>query len=417
MPFPSLPKNPPACRGCALRLRSSPTLAALKTAALLAAAGISLIAQAGEVGALAKVFSWPDGVNNFSTYTKAAGGSLTPAAAGNGWKSYGSSSFHALAAGGSATTPGTAGFSKGYVGGSAYWFEQITISSPSVPVGTIGVADFTLFFEGHVSARSSRSDRENQSSIAYRWACIPQSDGGDNVADPNVGESYSETVYAALDYGDVIGGNFRNQPRHHQAIFRFGEPFDFTIAIHCGAEAYRDSVSKVRTELRCTGWNGFRDIHIRFGGPVTDATITSQTGFNYANAGSTSYAQWASLYQLSAASTQADSNGNGLPNLLEYALGRNPLDPDAGPPVTRGIVNIGGSDYQSMTFTRPRLGARAGDIVYLPQRSDGLSGWVTTGVETTVAPSTTDTETVTVRSTQPLGSQTSEFLRLEVTGP
>ena len=35
------------------------------------------------------------------------------------------------------------------------------------------------------------------------------------------------------------------------------------------------------------------------------------------------------LYQLDATSMQGDANGNGVPNLLEYALGRNPSDPDA----------------------------------------------------------------------------------------
>lgn len=396
----------------------------LKAAALLLA-GMASGASAGEVGSLAQVFGWPDGVNNFSTYTKAPGGTLSPSASGDGWRSFASSSFHALAVGGSATTPGTAGFSKGYVGGSAYWFEQITISSPSVPAGTVGRAGFTLFFDGHVSAGPPDPHQSGSyfSSIGYRWAGIPVSDGGDNVADPNVGESYTERVDVWPSYSETIGGNFRNQPRHHQVIFRFGQPFDFTIALHGRAEAWRNTPSKVRAELRLTGWNGFNNLHIPFdihapgGTPVTDATISSQTGFDYANPGSTSFAQWASLYQLNAASMQADSNGNRLPNILEYALGRNPLEPDSRPPVTHGIVNVGGNDYQTFTFTRPRLGARAADIVYLPQRADHLNAWGATGLETTVAPSTSDTETVTVRSTQPKGSQTREFLRLEVTGP
>ncbi|WP_367875267.1 hypothetical protein [Luteolibacter sp. Populi] len=393
---------------------SSSILAPLKTAALLAVAGISLTAEAGEVAAFAKVYSWPDGVNNFNSYTKASGGSLTPAAAGNGWKSHASASFHGLAAGGSAASPGTAGFSRGYVGGSAYWFEQITISSPSVAVGTQGRANLTLYFEGDLDAESQGNGRENQASFGYR---VASNGAGENVATPDVGDSGYYVVYAGLGYKQTGGNDFRNLPCVHQIYFNYGQPCDLTIAVHSQAQVYRDAPGKVRTYVRCTGWNGFHDIRLSSDAPVTDATITSQTGFNYANAGSTSYAQWASQYQLDSASMQADSNGNRLPNLLEYALGRNPLDPNSSPPVTRGVVNIGGSDYQSITFTRPRLGARAGDIIYLPQRSDGLSGWTTTGMETTVAPSTTDTETVTVRSTQPQGTQASEFLRLEVTGP
>ena len=113
----------------------------LKAAALFVLAGMTGSAGDGEVAAFAKVYSWPDGVNNFGTYTKAPGGTLTPAAAGNGWKSYATASFHGQAASGSATTPGTGSFGRGYVGGSAYGTEQITISSPSVPAGTQAQAD------------------------------------------------------------------------------------------------------------------------------------------------------------------------------------------------------------------------------------------------------------------------------------
>lgn len=408
-------KNRSVNRSLPCSCDSFPILASLQKAALLAVAGMTFTAEAGEVAAFAKVYSWPDGVNNFNNYTKATGGTVNPSASGNGWKSYASASFHSLAASGSTSLPGTGTAGRGYVGGSAYWFEQITISSPTVPAGTIGVADFTLFFEGDVSASSERSDRENKSSISYRWSAA--GDSADNVADPNTGDIYEQIVYAALGYYDSWGENFRNQPRNHQATFRFGQPFDFTIAVHCQGEAFRDTVSKVRAELRCTGWNGFRNVQIRYGALVTDATITSQTSFNYANAGSTSFAQWRSLYQLNAASSQVDSNDNGLPNILEYALGRNPIDPDSRPPTTLSTINSGGLDYQSITFTRPSLGARPGDIVYLPERSNGLSGWATTNLETTVVPSTTDTETVTARSTQPRTSQTSEFLRLGVSGP
>lgn len=401
------------------------TLHRRKAALLLIASGNIAGATAGEVAAFARVFGWPDGTSNFSTYTKAAGGTVTKSQSGNGWKSFGTSSFHALAAGGSATTPGTAGFSTGYVGGSAYWFEQITISSPSVPAGTVGRAEFTLYFDGHVSAGPPNPFQSGlySSSIGYRWACIPVADGGDNVADPNVGESYTERVDVWPSYSETIGGDFRNQPRHHQVVFRYGQPFDFTVAIHCAAEAWRNSPSKVRAELRCTGWNGFRNFHIPLdlnapgGIPVTDATVSAPSGFDYATPGTTSYAQWASLYQLDASSMQADANGNGLPNLLEYALGRHPAEVNPGPAVASGIVNVGGTHYPSITFTRPRLGARPGDITYLPQRGDNLGTWSNSGLEMTVAPSDSDRETVTVRSTQPLGSQNREFLRLDVTGP
>jgi hypothetical protein len=391
-----------------------------KAAALLAVAAFTCSARAGEVGAYPYMIQWPDGDINLGTYTKAGGGAVSPAAAGNGWKSYGSASFHGLAALGTATGDGTgpnSPSSNGRVGGGAYWFEQITISSPTVPVGTIGTADFTLFFEGDLSAGPSHPNQSGSygASISYNWAGI--ADGADNVADPNVGDRYSESITVFSGYSETIGGNFRNQPRHHQVTFRFGQPFDFTVAVTSRGSIWRNTPSKADAQIRLTGWNGFRNVQIRNGPAVTDSSISSQSGFNYANAGSTTYSQWASLYQLPAASPLADTNNNGLTDQMEYALGRNPRETDTGSPHTRGVMRLGGQDYSCFSFTRPRLGARASEITYLPQCSDGLSGWTTTGLETTVAPSTTQTEIVTVRSTQPMGAQTREFLRLGVAKP
>ncbi len=420
MPSTLPPGNPPAHHPLAPRFRSS-RLLTLPLAALLATAGLASSATAGEVGVYPYTVLWGGGefISDFSQGSKAPTGPLAASRSSptKGYKSYASASFHGLAASCSGSTDGTGSFGNPRMGGGAYWFEQITISSPSVPAGTIGTADFTLYFDGDLAVGEVYPEyqRENSASIGYRWSI--QADGADNVADPNTGESFSELVLVNGSYKETIGGNFRRQPRHHQATFRFGEPFDFTVQVTCRGTVWEDSKTKARAAIRCAGWNGFRNVQVRFGDVVTDATITSQSGFNYATPSTISYPQWAGLYQLTATSMQEDSNGNGLPNLLEYALGRDPLSPDSGPVLAQGVVNVGGTDYQSFTFTRPCLGARPTGIVYLPQRSDGLGGWSTTGVETTVAPSTTDTETVTVRSTQPLGSQASEFLRLEVTGP
>ena len=296
------------------------------------------------------------------------------------------------------------------MGGSAYWFEQITISSPSQPFDTGGSGIVTLYFEGDIIAESLGN--ENRASIAYRVAT-----GDDNKADPNTGDSGEYRVYAGLGYAGTTLSDFRNQPRHHQIFFKYGVPFDFTIAVHCNAEIWRDRRGKVRADLRCTGWNGFHSLIGVNLLPVTDATITSQSGFNYANPGSTTYEQWASLYQLNAASTQADTNNNGLTNLMERALGRNPLAPDTGSPFTSGRMTVGSNEYACFSFKRPRLGARAEDFIYLPQCSNDLSGWSPNGLVTTVAPSTTQTETVTVRSTRPIADQNREFLRLDVIKP
>ena len=67
----------------------------------------------------------------------------------------------------------------------------------------------------------------------------------------------------------------------------------------------------------------------------------------------------------------------------------------------------------SFSFTRPRLGARPGDVTYLPKHSTTLGDWSTAGLVTTVEPNADQTETVTVRSTTPVG-QGAGFFRLEV---
>lgn len=391
----------------------------LPVSLLLAAALLPTLAPAGELAGLARVFSWPDGTNNFSTYSKTSAGSAAQSAAGQGWKSFGNASFHSLAAGGSATSPNNGQFQNGYIGGSAYWFEQITISSPTVAPGTVGRAEFTLYLEGDLSAGSLPSHgREYNASIGYRWSA--HVDNADNLADPNTGDSFTERidVYPGA-YMETIGGNFRNQPRHHSVLFRFGQPFDFTVALHTSGQVPFDTPSTVRVNLRCNGWNGFRNLHIPFdvhapgGTPVTDATISSQSGFNYAQPGTTTYSQWAALYQLAPSSSAADSNGNGVSNLVEYALGLDPLGSANPAPLRPTVMEVEGQRYPSFTFTRPRLGAKPGDLTYLPQHSPTLANWSSTGMVTTVEPNADQTETVTVRSTTPVG-QGAGFFRLEV---
>jgi hypothetical protein len=370
-------------------------------------------ASAGEVGALATVFGWPDGVTTiYSPIPTAAGGPLVGAQAGNGWKSYGVADFNTLSAGGQATTQTTGGFSQGWIGGQAYWKQEITISSPSVPVGTQGLVDFTLFFEGLLEASASPpAYTAFGSGIGYRW------DVGPVAGAPDYSQSGFEnrSILVGFDYLDATGTDFLNSPRNHTLIFGYGQPFTLKLMITTSSKPWRHRASKARVELRSTGWNGFKNYRLRHTDiPVNDAVVTSPSGFNYGDSSTTTYSQWAGLYQLDTISPQADSNNNGLSNLLEYALGRNPLDADNGAPVTPGVVTIGAEQFNSMTFTRPALGGRPGDIIYQPERSIGLDGWGTGGLETTVSPANSQTETVTVRSTQPMTGQNSEFLRLGV---
>jgi hypothetical protein len=166
-----------------------------------------------------------------------------------------------------------------------------------------------------------------------------------------------------------------------------------------------------------TGWNGFHNIRIRDGAAVVDAVIGSQTGFNYGGPGTISFEQWASQFQLAADAMSGDANQNGVSNLLEYALGRDPMAPGGGEPIILGKAMEEGVEYPTMVFTRPVQGAMPGDIIYTPERSTTLEpeGWSSNGLVVETEPvAGTQFETVTVRSPEPLGSLDGEWMRLKV---
>jgi len=377
------------------------------------------LTSAEELGALARNFSWPGGNNNFSTYTKGTGGPVTDAASGTGWQCHAVANYHSLS-GSYAASGGNGSSSIGDLGGLAYWFDQITISSPTVPNGTVGVADFTLFFEGAVASTPHDSRLRfatNVSSISYRWAAVVVGEGGDGQPDLNVGDKFEERIEVNSSNTQTFGANFRNQPRQHQVTFRYGVPFDFTVSVEAAGKLAQNVPSKILGEVRCTGWNGFQNFSVRDANPVSDASVTSSTGFNYGSPGTTTYTKWASLYQLDASSKQMDSNQNGLTDLMEYALGRNPIAHGSGDPFTPALMQIGGQRFSCFSFVRPTLGAAPSGIIYTPQRSLSLDGWGSEGVVIESAPADPLHETVTVRSMHPVTEEPKEFLRLEVAEP
>ena len=114
----------------------------------------------------------------------------------------------------------------------------------------------------------------------------------------------------------------------------------------------------------------------------------------------------------------ADPDGDGVVNLLEYALGLNPRAAGVSGLPTSGVSTVNGSRYLTLTYTQV---IAATDIVYTPQVSGDLATW-SAGTGNVVAVSTTNnadgaTQTVVVRDATALGSGARRFMRLLVTRP
>ncbi len=102
----------------------------------------------------------------------------------------------------------------------------------------------------------------------------------------------------------------------------------------------------------------------------------------------------------------ADFDRDGMPNLVEYALGLNPktANPTGGPTLT-----LEGGNW-TLTYTRP---ASRADVTYAVQFSTNLTNWSTTGVTHTLVATAGGVETW--RATYPAASAPNCFLRLMVT--
>jgi hypothetical protein len=117
----------------------------------------------------------------------------------------------------------------------------------------------------------------------------------------------------------------------------------------------------------------------------------------------------------------ADPDGDGVQNLIEFALGINPALADARPfaPGQPGlpvgaITNVNGTNYLTLKFQRPsgRLW-----ILYAVEASGYLTAWAAAVQLGAPVPNGDGTETLTFRDTMPVVDATHRFLRLKITAP
>lgn len=194
------------------------------------------------------------------------------------------------------------------------------------------------------------------------------------------------------------------------------------VTIAPGAQSAVITVNPVTGDARSTRTETVI-LALANGGVVGVNAGTPSTAAVYL-AGSVGYDAWrashftdAEFPVASISGQNADPDGDGIPNILEYALGLDPKQGDTGGLPQPAIVNVGGQNYLSMTIVKPSSDT---DVTYVGQVSGDLQSWdgSASAVSTiTQANTPAGFDTVTFRDLTPVGGAAGvkRFLRLNVT--
>ncbi|MBI2517336.1 MAG: hypothetical protein HYV95_10525 [Opitutae bacterium] len=142
----------------------------------------------------------------------------------------------------------------------------------------------------------------------------------------------------------------------------------------------------------------------------THDSASNLTAVATSGVGTTPIAQWRAANSLPADGTGdgADSAilaNDGLPNLAKYALGLDPHAAIVGEYPSVKLMNVGGSDYLTLTYVRPDPVAT--DLTYTVQVSGNNGATWSSGAGATVEVSATTVggvATIVVRDSTPVGS-------------
>ena len=131
------------------------------------------------------------------------------------------------------------------------------------------------------------------------------------------------------------------------------------------------------------------------------------------------YDQWAATRNFASpadAAFDADPDGDGARNGVEYALGTDPLSSASSPRIHAVVKDSGGDKFIAARFTRPAGATRGTDLQFVAERSDDLVTWTTDGLVVEVDPAeVAGIEVVTIRPAQDIPHRAGQFLRTRVT--
>lgn len=133
--------------------------------------------------------------------------------------------------------------------------------------------------------------------------------------------------------------------------------------------------------------------------------------------GTSNFDTWAQANGLGAgASLTADQDGDGMSNLLEYALDSNPIIDSSQdlPSGTTELIEVDGviDRYLTLTFQR---NLAASELNFIVELSANLAGWSDTAMQVSSSDNGDGTATEVWRAPLPLTNHTSQFVRLRVT--
>ena len=321
-------------------------------------------------------FGWATEVPNF--YRSDAGSAFSDSALGLGEVT--GDNFDIVSLGDLSAAQVTAGAQPG----------SITLQLAK-PVRNLSGADFVVFENGLLS--QSNQGGAGVGGILGELAYVEVSANGvDFVRFP----ATSLTPSAVGPYGSLNPTNIHNLAGKHTNAYgnSWSTPFDL-------AQVNVPEITHVRL-VDIPGSGAFLD---QTGRSIYDAWLTfGSGGFDLEAVGSISvvmnFADWPALQKLDTTHRGAadDPDGDGLPNLLEYAFARVPwlADSAGATPVCRLVTEAG---YPELSFVRDE---RLTDLVYEVQVSENMA----TGTWTTIASSTAGNPVQVVVGHSPVVSET-----------